>query len=90
MKRLSFLGIAILATAVASAEPRWQPVGPQAGPLSARLFFGVLFSADGAAWRPLNGGLPRTWINSLFTDPSDPTIVYATVLQSGVYALRTP
>lgn len=49
---------------------------------------GVLFSANGAAWRPLNAGLPGLHVTSLVTDPSDPASVYATVYQSGVYVLR--
>jgi photosystem II stability/assembly factor-like uncharacterized protein len=49
---------------------------------------GVLFSANGAAWSPLNAGLPRTSVISLVTDPSDPASVYATVPRAGVYVLR--
>jgi hypothetical protein len=52
---------------------------------------GVLWSADGGAtWKPLNDGLPSTWIRSLTADPFDPARLYVTLWTNGVYAIRVP
>jgi photosystem II stability/assembly factor-like uncharacterized protein len=80
LPRVSSSGRVQEATAIVAS-----PAGLFAGTNS----MGVLRSTDGGrTWTALSAGLPLLGVSSLAEDPFDPTRLYATVPQNGVYTIQ--